>query len=909
MAEDSEITREPITPDKQNNTSDLRKIIYVQSMFREWYLDYASYVILDRALPDISDGLKPVQRRILHSMDELEDGRYNKVANIVGNTMKYHPHGDASIYSALVNLGQKNLLIDTQGNWGNILTGDSAAAPRYIEARLSKFALDVVFNHKTTEWQSSYDGRNREPIALPIKFPLLLTQGVKGIAVGLSTHILPHNFNELIDASIDILTGKDFEIYPDFPTGGSIDVSKYNDGAQGGRILNRAKINIVDNKTLVIAEIPYGTTTEQIIQDSIAPAIEKGKLKIKKIDDNTARQAEIYLHLMAGVSPDRTIDALYAFTNCQMSYSTNACVIWNGKPIFTNVKDILKINTENTRNLLRRELQIELEELNMQWHKLSLEKIFFEKRIYKELEKDTDSWDTQISNIERAFDPYRSLFKQEISHDDVLALCEKPVRKISKFDIKEAEDKIADIELNLDEVQNHLEHLTDYAINYFRQLKKKYGKGRERLTEIKNFDLITATAVAVANQKLYVNRREGFAGTALKKEEGVEYACDCSDIDEIIVFREDGKFSVNKVTDKQFFGKNIIHAGVFKRSDDRHIYNVVYQNGAGGTAMVKRFAAGGVSRDREYDITKGKTGSKILYFSSNPNGEAEKIRIKLKPKPKLKKKEFEYDFSQLAIKSRSALGNVLTRHPVARIELCEKGVSTLSAMNVYFEEAVMRLNYDGHGRFLGSFKEADKILTVYKSGNYRITDFDLSNHFEDDLDIICKWKASQIITAVYYRKKEDRYFLKRFVPDNQTKKIDFLPDADCTVVILSVDAMPQIKVLYQQKKSESQTDIIISCADFVDTMTVHARGRRIAFPNIKTIEPAESIPCDEPDGEETLPEPADDTSEIPENADNVDDAVAKAIFDTIEVKRHDKVSRAEAEDDPGKQLGLFDENV
>ena len=893
-----------VLPVDEPETSDLHKIIYVQSMYKEWFLDYASYVILDRAFPDVYDGLKPVQRRILHSMDELEDGRYNKVANVVGNTMKYHPHGDASIYAALVQLGQKGLVIDTQGNWGNILTGDPAAAARYIEARLSKFALEVVFNHKTTEWQVSYDGRNKEPIALPIKFPLLLAQGVEGVGVGMSTKILPHNFNELIDASIHILRGEEFELYPDFPTGGTADVSRYNDGAQGGKVRNRAKINIVDNKTLVITEIPYGTTTGKLISESkssITAAVEMGKLKIKKIDDNTAEHVEIYLHLQSGVSPDQTIDALYAFTDCEITYSTNACVIWNGKPVFTNVKEILRINTENTVNLLRRELEIELDELKQKWHKISLEKIFFEKKIYKELEKENvESWEVQVDNIERAFDPYRSLFRQEITREDVLALCEKPVRKISIFDIKKAEQDIADLELAMDEVQNHLDHLIDYAVNYFRQLKKKYGAGRERLTELKSFDNIVASTVAVANQKLYVDKKEGFVGTALKKDEGVEYVCDCSDLDEIIVFHENGKFSISKVAGKHFFGKNIIHVEVFKRGDDRRIYNMVYQNGTNGPSMVKRFAIGGISRDKEYDLTKGKPGSKVLYLTSNANGEAEVIRVKLKPKPKLKKKEFDYDFSQLLVKSRSALGNLLTHYPIAHISMSQEGVSTLSAINVYYEEAVMRLNNDGRGTLLGAFKENDKILTVYKSGNYRIIGFDLSNHFEDDLGIIRKWNSNLRITVVYYQKKEDKYYMKRFAPDDMRKRVDFVPDdGDTTIVGISVDYLPQIKVVYREKKAEEDSEVILSCAEFVEVMSSKARGKRVNYPNIKKVVFIEPLPYEEPEEE------AEEEEEEPEeekNVENVDDAVAKVIFKDIKVEKSDKNAPAEEE---GDQLSLF----
>ncbi len=908
MADDSkelneDLENEEVVQENDTETSELHKVIYVQSMYREWFLDYASYVILDRAFPDVYDGLKPVQRRILHSMDELEDGHFNKVANIVGNTMKYHPHGDQSIYSALVSMGQKNYVVDTQGNWGNILTGDPAAAPRYIEARLSKFALEVVFNHKTTEWQVSYDGRNKEPIALPIKFPLLLAQGVDGVGVGMSTKILPHNFNELIDASIKILRGEDFELFPDFPTGGTADVNRYNDGAQGGKVRNRAKINIVDNKTLVITEIPYGTTTGKLItesKNSITAAVEMGKLKIKKIDDNTAEHVEIYLHLQPGVSPDQTIDALYAFTDCEITYSTNACVIWNGHPVFSNVKDILRINTENTLNLLRRELEIELDELGGKWHKISLEKLFFEKRIYKELEKDVESWETQVDNIERAFDPYRSLFRREITREDVLSLCEKPVRKISKFDIKKAEEEISNIELNMDEVQNHLEHLVDYAIGYFRQLKKKYDADHPRLTELKNFDTIVASTVAVANQKLYVDKAEGFIGTSLKKDENVEFACDCSDLDEIIVFHEDGKFIITKVADKKFVGKNILHVEVFKRGDDRHIYNLAYMNGAGGATMVKRFAIGGVSRDKDYDLTKGKAGSKILYFTSNPNGEAEIIRVKLKPKAKLKKKEFDYDFSKLAVKSRSALGNLLTHYPISSITMSQKGVSTLSAINIYFEESVMRLNTEERGTLLGAFKEEDKILTVYKSGNYRITGFELNTHFDDDLGMIKKWNKNLMITVVYYQKKEDKYYLKRFAPDTFNKKIEFVPDDGATNIIgISVDYLPQIKVVYREKKAEADSETILSCADFVEPMSFRARGKRVNFPGIKKVAFIEPLPYEEPEEE-----PVEEVLEEEVEVESVDDAIAKDIFKDITVEKP-KAPASSEDEGGGDQLSLF----
>ena len=907
MAEENEnIEEQTIDENLNSETAEEEKgtmmnVVHVGSIFENYFLDYASYVNLNRAIPEVIDGLKPVQRRILHSMDELEDGRYNKVANIIGNTMKYHPHGDASIGDALVQLGQKGLLIDTQGNWGNILTGDEAAAPRYIEARLSKFAIDVVFNHKTTEWQLSYDGRNKEPVTLPVKFPLLLAQGTEGIGVSIATKILPHNFNELLDASVAILEGKDFEIYPDFPTGGYIDVNKYNEGVNG-KILNRAKISIVDKKTLVITEIPYGTNTSDLIQ-SITPQIEKGKLKIKKIDDNTASQAEILLHLYPGVSPDQTIDALYAFTDCSMSYSPNACVIFNGKPCVMSVKEILRINTNNTVNLLRRELEIALEELGDQWHKISLEKIFFEKGLYKHLEKDAPSWDDQISAIEKAFDPYRKLFVKEITREDVLHLCEKPVRKISKFDIKEATDKLADIEAGIDEVKNHLEHLIDYAINYFKQLKKKYGKGRERKTEIRNFDNIVAATVAVANQKLYVDRVEGFVGTALKRDENVEYVCDCSDIDEVIVFKENGTFTVSKVSEKQFFGKDIILVEVFKRNDDRTIYNMIYSDGLFGTAMVKRFAIGGVTRDKEYVLTKGKQGSKVLYLTSNPNGEAEKVRVFLKQKAKLKKTQFDFDFSTLAIKGRASMGNILSRNPVRKVELCQKGVSTLSAINIYFDDIVTRLNTEERGVLLGSFKEDDKILTVYGEGYYKIVGFDLSTHFEDNLQIIKKLKKTQVLTAVYCNTKEGKYMIKRFNPENTPKRIDFVPqEKNVKLVCVSIDFLPQIEITYYTKNPKELEREIVNCAEFVEVMGVKAKGKRLNFGTIKNVKFIDPLPYDEPEEEEEA-----DVEEIEAEdvAENIDMQVAKEIYDNVDESQSSDKDERPRGDDPGEQLSLF----
>ncbi len=847
---------------EQEQKDSLHKVIHVQSMFNNWFIDYASYCILDRAIPDIMDGLKPVQRRILHSMHELEDGRYNKVANIIGNTMKYHPHGDMSIGDATVNLGQKQLLIDTQGNWGSTLTGDSAAASRYIEARLSKFAIEVAFNPKTTAWKMSYDGRNKEPIALPIKFPLLLAQGVEGIAVGLTTKILPHNFIELIDASIAILKQQPFELYPDFPSGGTIDVSKYNQGLRGGRVRNRAKISIIDKKTLVITEIPYGTTTSALLANSIAPAIEKGKLKIRKIDDNTAEKVEILLHLQPNVSPDQTIDALYAFTNCEMSYSPTACVIHNRKPHFLTVNEILKINTENTLRLLQRELEITLSEFEDDWHKWSLEKIFFEQKIYKELEKDTVTYEEQIENIAIAFQPYLTIFKREITREDIHKLCEKPVRKISKFDIKKADEQIAQIEENILETQNHLDNLVTYTIRYFENLKKKYGAGRERKTEIKSFENIVATTVAVANQKLYVNKHEGFAGLNLKRDEAVEFVGDCSSIDEVIVFTETGKFIVSKVSDKQFFDKNITHIEVFKRNDDRHIYNMIYSDGLQATAYVKRFAVGGVTRDKWYDLTKGNEHSKLLYLSSNPNGEAEKVKVILRQKKGLKKPNLEFDFSKLAIKGRGSQGNILSRHAVNKIELMQKGISTLGAINIYFDDTVTRLNNEERGTLLGAFKEDDRIISIYKSGNYKITGFELTTHFAADLLIVEKFNPKKSITVIYLNQEDDKVYMKRFIPDIKDKMTEVVTNAEkYKVLFLSYDHLPQVQLIsYLKKKTETES-LILNCAEFVEVMSPKARGKRINVGTVTQVNVLDSFPYEEIEEEEDFIEETIETEE------------------------------------------------
>ncbi|MDZ7741263.1 MAG: DNA gyrase/topoisomerase IV subunit A [Bacteroidota bacterium] len=753
--------------EQQNEDSasqgEMYQTLKLSGMYENWFLDYASYVILERAVPDVIDGLKPVQRRILHAMKDLDDGRYNKVANIIGHTMKYHPHGDASIGDALVQLGQKEILIDAQGNWGNVLTGDSAAAPRYIEARLSKFALEVVFNAKTTNWKTSYDGRNREPVTLPVKFPLLLAQGVEGIAVGLASKILPHNFLELIDASILYLQGKEFELLPDFLTGGMGDFSKYSDGLRGARIRLRARINKVDNKTLSITEIPYGTTTSSLIESIIA-ANEKGKIKVKKIDDNTAENVEINIHLNQGVSPDQTIDALYAFTNCEVSISPNCCVIYDGKPQFIGVSEILKISTDNTLSLLKKELEIRNSELEEEWHFLSLEQIFIEERIYRRIEKST-TWEEVIETIDKGLDPFKDKFKREITREDIIKLTEIRIKRISKYSSDKTEQQIEAIEGEILEVKNHLDNLVDFTINYFRQIKKKYGQGRERRTEIRSFDTIEATMVAAATQKLYVNREDGFAGTSLKKD---EYVCDCSDIDDLIVFREDGTCIVTKVAPKTFVGKNVIHIDVFKRNDDRTIYNMIYRDGFRGNAYVKRFPVLGVTRDKEYDLGRGSKGTKVLYFTANPNGEAEVLKIYHRPKPKLRKLSFEYNFSELDIKSRGAKGNILTRHSIRDIVKKEEGVSTLGAIDIWYDETVKRLNTDERGQYLGAFRGQDKILTVMKSGYLKLTNYDVSTHFDEGMIMIQKFDPGKVISVVYFEGEQQKYYVKRFQLEEDT---------------------------------------------------------------------------------------------------------------------------------------------
>ncbi len=852
----------------------------LNGMFHDYWIDYASDVILDRSVPDIDDGLKPVQRRILHAMKETDDGRFTKVANIVGTTMLYHPHGDGSINDALVKMGQKNLLVDCQGNWGNILTGDGAAAGRYIEARLSKFAKEVVFNPKTTQWKPSYDGRKQEPVTLPIKFPLLLSQGTKGIAVTLTSNILPYNFCELIEASICVLKDEPFEIYPDFPTGGLIDVSKYNDGALGGRLRIRAKMHYDEKrKAIVITEIPYSVTTDVLI-DSILKANEKEKIKIKKVDDNTAAEVEIVCYLPSGISPDQMMDALYAFTNCQITFSPQTCVIVDNKPVFMTASDILRHSTLRTKDLLRQELEILLAELEDRWHWVSLEKIFFEKGIYKVLERrDFDTWEDQVTGIERGFDPYRSLFRKEITRDHVLKLCEKPVRKISKFDIKKAEQEIANIDMDIEETKNHLAHLTEYAIHYFQHILETYGKGRERKTEIRNFEDIQAANVAVANEKLYVNMATGFVGTGMKKDEGAEYAFDCSMMDDIIVFRTDGTMLVTKVQEKAFVGspqcKELLHIGLFRKRDDRTVYNMVYRDGAMGYAFVKRFAVVGVTRDTEYNLTQGTKGTKILYFTANPNGEAEVITVHHATKAKLKKVSFDFDFAKLAIKGRKAMGNILTRNAVRNITKKGEGVSTLEAREIWFDPTVRRLNVNGAGNSLGRFSGRDRVFTLTQSGYMRLTGQDLSTHFDDDMIEIRKFNTRMIVTALYREGETGSYYLKRFQPEDSDKKLPFIDEGD-QLVSYSLDTYPNLHVSYDESSGKKILEEDINVDEFIAVKGYKAKGKRVTTSMVKEFKWLEPGAEPEPEPEE---EPtAEELNEVEEEREGFAEGTQTSLF-------------------------------
>lgn len=851
---------------------------YLSGMYQSWFLDYASYVILERAVPYVNDGLKPVQRRILHAMREMDDGRYTKVANIIGQTMMYHPHGDASIGDALVQLGQKELLIDTQGNWGNILTGDSAAAPRYIEARLSKFALEVIFNPKTTNWQLSYDGRNREPITLPVKFPLLLAQGVEGIAVGLASKILPHNFNELIDASIAYLKDEEFELYPDFPTGGAIDVSKYNDGLRGGAIKIRAKIEKQDPKTLVITEIPFGRTTTSLIE-SIIKANEKNKIKIKRIDDNTSDKVEILVHLAAGVSSDKTIDALYAFTDCEISVSPNACVIENDKPLFLRVTDILKRNTSQTVSLLKLELEIKKAELQESLHFASLEKIFIEERIYKDRAfEQSENMDQAVAHVDQRLDPWKPKLIREVTREDILRLMEIRMARILKFNSDKAADYIQSLFAEIEQIDDHLAHLIDYAIDYFGRIKNKFGKGRDRKTEIRNFDNIVAAKVAVASEKLYIDREEGFMGTGLKK---AEYVCDCSDMDDIIVFRKDGTYFITKVSEKAFIGKNTEHLAVFKKNDRRTIYNVVYRDGKQGHFYMKRFAVTGVTRDKEYDLTRGKPGSRIWYFSANPNGEAEVLRVTLKPRARMKRLMFETDFGDLAIKGWDAMGNILTKFELHRIVLKEKGISTLGGRKIWFDPDVLRLNSDGRGNFLGEFQGEDQILVIYKNGEYQLYNFDLSNHFDPDILSIEKYRPGKVISAVYYDAEQRYFYVKRFeIDDIAGKRIGFIGEnPENKLVKITWIRYPRFEIRFGGRNAERVSEIV-EVADFIGVKSYKARGKRLTNYEVENIQELEPVVQDEDDGQgaEEVVGPDDVPFEVERPADEDEDMNQMTLF-------------------------------
>lgn len=804
----------------------------LSGMYQSWFLDYASYVILERAVPHLNDGLKPVQRRILHSMKRLDDGRYNKVANIVGHTMQFHPHGDASIGDALVQLGQKEILIDCQGNWGNILTGDGAAAPRYIEARLSKFAIDVVFNPKTTEWKPSYDGRNREPATLPIKFPLLLAQGVEGIAVGLSSKILPHNFNELIDASVAYLNGENFELYPDFQTGGYIDVSRYNDGERGGAVKVRAKIEKRDNRTLAITEIPFGKTTSTLI-DSILKAQDKGKIKIRKVDDNTSRKVEILVHLIPGTSSDKSIDALYAFTDCEVSISPNCCVIDEQKPHFLNVSTVLKKNTDTTLSLLRLELQIQKAELIEGLHFASLEKIFIEERIYKDKEfEQSQSMEEASAHIDMRLIPFKNLFLREITHDDILKLMEIKMGRILKFNSEKAEEQIANIKAQIEEIDRNLNDIVNFTIAWYNRLKEKYGKAYPRMTLVRNFDTIEATKVVEANEKLYINREEGFIGTGLKKD---EYICNCSDIDDVIIFYKDGKYKVVKVSEKMFVGKNILYLNVFKKNDSRTIYNVIYRDGKDGLHYIKRFAVTGVTRDKEYDLSQGKPGSRIVWFSANPNGEAEVLKITFKPKPRIKALTAEKDFSEIAIKGRQSMGNIVTKNEIHKITLKERGGSTLGGRQVWFDRDVLRLNYDGRGEFLGEFHSDDQILIVLQNGEFYTSSFDASNHYEPNIMIIEKFNANKVWTAALHDADQGYPYLKRFQFESTSRKQNFLGEnPKSSLILLSDEPYARFEIILGGHDN-FRDPLVIDADSFIAVKGFKAKGKRVTTFTIETI--------------------------------------------------------------------------
>ena len=845
----------------ENDENPEDTITKVTGMYKDWFLDYASYVILERAVPAIEDGFKPVQRRIMHSLKELDDGRYNKVANVVGHTMQYHPHGDASIGDAMVQIGQRELLIDCQGNWGNILTGDSAAASRYIEARLSKFALEVLYSPKITDWGMSYDGRRAEPNNLPVKFPLLLASGAEGIAVGLSTKVLPHNFNELIDASIKILKGKPFTIYPDFQTAGIADISNYNDGLRGGRVRVRAKISQLDKQTLVVTQIPFSTNTSTLI-DSILKANEKGKIKIKKIEDNTAAEVEILIHLYPGVSPDKSIDALYAFTACETSIAPLGCVIEDNKPLFIGVSAMLKISTDRTVQLLKSELEIQLSELDEQWHFLSLERIFIENKIYRDIE-DKTTRETVIKAVDDGLKPFTKKLKRAVSEDDILRLLDIRIMRISKFDSNKAQDKIESLEDDIEKVKHHLENLIEFAIDYFSRLKEKYGKGRERQTELRSFDTIEATKVVLRNTKLYVNKEEGFFGTGLKKD---EYVADCSDIDDVIVFLRDGKLMISKVDDKKFVGKDIIHIAIFDKNDKRTIYNMIYRDGKNGSTFIKRFNVSGVTRDKPYDLTNGTAGSQVLYFSHNPNGEAEVITILLRQVGSIKKLKWDLDFADIAIKGRVSKGNTVSKYPIKKIELKEKGISTLRPRKIWFDDTVQRLNVDGRGELLGEFRPNDRLLIISQSGKLKTIIPELTTHFDEDMVVLEKWNPKKPISAIYYDGEKEKYFVKRFLIENENSAAIFITEHEKSQLeIVSTDWRPVAEILFTKIKGVQKENQIIDLEQFIGIKGIKAIGNQLTADKLKQVNLLESLPFEEPS--EVIPEELEvlDDENISEN--------------------------------------------
>ena len=871
------------------DSNDKDNITYLSGLYKEWFLDYASYVILERAVPALEDGLKPVQRRILHSMKELDDGRYNKVANIIGNTMKYHPHGDASIGDAMVQIGQKDLLIDCQGNWGNLLTGDGAAAPRYIEARVTKFANHILYNPKTTNWLSSYDGRNKEPQYLPVKFPILLNHGAEGIAVGLACKILPHNFIELIDASINVLKGKKIELFPDFPNGGLADFTQYNDGLRGGKVRVRAGIQKLNNKTLIINQIPFGTTTDSLI-DSIVRATEKNKIKIKKIEDNTSAVAEIIIHLPSGVSPDKMIDALYAFTNCEMSISPNSCVIEGNKPVFIGVTEILKKSVERTVELLKLELEIKLQELENQWHWLSLERIFIENRIYREIEEE-ETWEGVLSAIKNGLKPFLKKLKKPVSDEDIVKLTEIKIKRISKFDSSKAVDNLLKIEDQIKEVKGNLSNLIEYAIAYYKDVKDKYSEGKERKTEIRVFDNITARKVIVSNKKLYINKEEGFIGWSLRKDEFIE---DCSDLDDIILFFSNGKMIITKIADKKFVGKGIIHAAVWKKGDVRTIYHLIYQAGKMAPSYMKRFSVSSITRDREYDIVGNAKDPKIHYFSVNPNGRRETVLIKLRPRPKLKKLKIDVDFGELIIKGRASKGNLVTKNFISKVEQREVGGSTLAARQIWWDEVVSRLNNEERGKSLGSFKGDDKILTIYKSGHYLISGFELSNKFDDDLIHIEKWHPSRPVAAVYWNPSKELYFVKRFLIEVTTKKYLFI-DESCELVIATVDYQPKVKISFNKRLKETKdlNDKIVDINNIVDVKGDKAKGNQLTRLKVKKITLMDVMEDDNwPVEEEPVLITADEATDSIESNDTIEDkkVINQPVVDTISIEESEELN-------------------